>query len=70
MHSAIAQHPLTSAQPVPEQQQPPMPPSLSCTVSTTPFGTGRPFGYFGSAVLVLSTLNSLCPLSPLAGRTA
>ena len=70
MHSTIAHHQLTNAQPVPKQQQPPsqLPQPLLPRMSS--YGLGHTFGQFGPAVLAVSPLISCCTPSPLAVRAA
>lgn len=56
MHNAIVHHPLTDAQPAPEQQSlppRPTPPPVS-TLSMMSYGMEYPFGKFGSAALAVS----------------
>lgn len=70
MHSAIAHHPLTNAQPDPEQQQlshPKFPHFCICMMS---YGMEYPFGQFRSAVVALSLPSFLCNPHPLTDRTA
>ena len=68
IHNAIAHHPLTDAQPVPEQpsaspsQLPPV-----YILGMASFGMEYPFGHFGSAVLAVSPPSFLCPSSLLVG---
>lgn len=60
LHSAIAHHHLTDAQPVPEQQ----PPTSVAPSLYTEYDTCRveyPFGHLGWAVPALSPPSSLCP---------
>ena len=69
MHNAIAHHPLTNAQPVPEQQPPsPQPTSPVCLFSMTSYGMEYPFGQFGPAVPAVSPPSFLCTPSLLVGR--
>jgi len=68
MHSAIAHHPLTDAQPVPEEQLPP--PSqlpLVYMLSMMSYGMEYPFGQLGSAALPVSPPTPLCAPSLLTG---
>lgn len=68
IHSMIAHHPLTDAQPVPRQQQPsqPTPPSV-LSFSMTPHSLGHTFGQLTSAIPVL--FSRVHP-QVLAGRAA
>lgn len=54
MHSAIAHHLLTDAQPPPKQWQLSWPASPVLLFSMTPYDMGYSFDWSGSAVLVLS----------------
>ena len=68
MHSAIAHHPLTDAQPVPEEQLPP--PSqlpLVYMLSMMSYGMEYPFGQLGSAVLPVPPSDFLCTSNLLTG---
>ena len=67
MHNAIAHHPLTDAQSVPEHQSLPAPLFLIYILGMTSHGMEYPFGQLGSAVLAVSPHNFLCPSSLLAG---
>ena len=61
MHNAIAHHPPTDVQPVPEQRSLPpgqLPPAYM--LSMTSYGMEYPFGHFGSAVLAVSPPSFLC----------
>lgn len=64
MHNAVAHHPLTDAQPGPQQPLPcPAPPVLLSKM--TPHGMGYSFGQLGSPVPVLSPPSSRCTPAPL-----
>ena len=67
MRRAIAHHPPTDTQLVPERRfpLPPLPPVY--ILGMTSHGMEYPFGQFGSAALVVSCANFLCPSSFLAG---
>ena len=70
MHSAIAHHPLTNAQPIPEQPATPTPASHPYILfSMTSDDMEYPFGQFGSAVLGLSPPSCCCTPSLPTGRT-
>jgi len=67
MCTTIAHNPLTNAQPVPKQQLTPLANSLQfyCFYfQSTPCIMGHPFGWFRSAALALSPLNSLWSPAP------
>lgn len=69
MNRSIAHHPLTNAQSVPKQRQPPWPTAPVSLLSMIPYVVGYPFGHFRSAVLVLFPPSSLStPSFPLAGQ--
>lgn len=59
-HSTMAHHQPTTAQPVPEQQQPTWPLAPCLLFCLMPCGMGYPFCQFGSAVLVESPPTCLC----------
>ena len=67
MHNAIAHHPPTDTQLVPEQRFPPAPHPPVYILDMTSHGMEYPIGHFGSAALAVSPPNFLRPSSLLAG---
>ena len=68
MHSTTAHHPLTDAQPVPEQDSPRQLTLQVSIPSMTSHGTEYLCGCFTSADLAVSLPSLLCPSSTLAGK--
>ena len=64
--SAIAHHPPTNTQLVPQWRSP-APTSPVYTLDVASHGMEYPFGQFGSAALAPSCANFLCPSSLLVG---